>query len=99
LNSYSNGFLVRLAYLAETVGPILVAVGVIVASQAMRKRLGGTSTNLIITGLIVIGASQFPSVMNLYSSLSDRLNFVGPTIGFVLLGVAALSAIPELMKR
>ena len=96
---YFHIALEKTVYVAFAAGPVLVAIGALVAVAPLWKRIGGGGTILGICGLMLIGLSQLPVVFNSSSAISYRLLNGGPTVGFVLLGVSLLVAIPRVAKK
>lgn len=96
---YNHLAIVKVAYVAWAVGPVLVAIGLLVAGQSISRRVGGGSAGLAIVGLMLIGITQLPYVFSPNSSISYRLEYGGPVVGFVLLGIGVLVAIPKVAAK
>ena len=96
---YQHNSIVKLTYIAWGVGPILVAIGLLMARSVASERIGGTPLILGTIGLFIIGVSQFPSIAAQNTSVAFRVDYGGPAIGYILLGVGLVAAIPTVAKR
>jgi len=97
--TYSHSTLEKMTYIAWAAGPVLVAIGLLVAGASLSRRIGGAATSLGIVGLMLIGIAELPVAFGSSSTIVYRLVYAGPTIGFVLLGVGLLVAIPRVVTK
>jgi len=99
ISLYFHSAIVKITYVAWAIGPVLVAIGLLVAGQSISRRIGGGAASLAIVGLMLIGITQLPYVFSPNSSISYRLEYGGPVVGFVLLGIGVLVAIPKVSAK
>jgi hypothetical protein len=98
-NLYQHNIVEKLTYFAWGVGPTLIAIGLLLAGSSASEKIGKASVSLWIIGLFMIGVSQFPSVVNPYATVEFRVDYAGPAIGYILLGIGVVTAIPMVAKR
>jgi hypothetical protein len=90
---YLHSGIEKFSYFVGGAGPIVIAIAVLISSRDLTAKFGSASTVLGIIGLFVVGVSTLPL------AIADNTNFYriyefGQTVGYVLLGVSLLMAMP-----